>query len=293
MAVKRTTDELIDKYSLVHFTGTDLSIIDMLTLVKEEGTLEADRIMVMLCESGRISMLINGKRRAIKSADILICPPGVTFGSFRCSKDANMKTLAMSYAKLRRSFYSGRNFWAVMTYAKNNPIFHLSEKDMKLTLAYYNVISLKIDTKRDFYYSEIIQSLLECAILEISVIINRGIAPDADDVKMKRHDQIFKQFTELLVTGDCSERSVSYYAEKLCITPKYLSAVCSEMTGKPALTLILDHVTSAIEHSLLYSDKSIKEIAMDMNFSDVSSFGKFVRSRLGMSPRDFRRRGGN
>jgi len=85
------------------------------------------------------------------------------------------------------------------------------------------------------------------------------------------------------------KRSVSYYAERLYITPKYMSTTVKKISGKTALEWINEYVIEDIKRQLAFSSKSIKEIADYLMFPSISFFGKYVKKHLGVSPKEFRR----
>lgn len=92
-----------------------------------------------------------------------------------------------------------------------------------------------------------------------------------------------------MLTAESPRRHpVTFYADKLCITPKYLSAICKKQTGCTASDLIDQTSVNYIKQMLRSSDKSIKEIANATGFDNLSFFGKFVKRKLGMSPCDYR-----
>lgn len=93
---------------------------------------------------------------------------------------------------------------------------------------------------------------------------------------------------ELLISSYPKERSVSYYANRLFVTSKYLSAVCKENSGETASDLITCYVMKDIVCLLKSPDKSIKEIANELNFATLSFFGKYVKRNLGLSPKEYR-----
>lgn len=78
------------------------------------------------------------------------------------------------------------------------------------------------------------------------------------------------------------------YADRLCITPKYLSAVCKATTGKTASDIINRYVVEDIRRLLKQPGKSIKEIANELDFPNLSFFGKYVKKHLGTSPTQYR-----
>lgn len=99
---------------------------------------------------------------------------------------------------------------------------------------------------------------------------------------------LFNAFIELLVSSYPKERSVSYYASRLFVTAKYLSAICKENSGETASDLITSYVMKDVEYLLKCPDKSIKEIANKLNFATLSFFGKYVKRNLGISPKEYR-----
>ena len=83
-------------------------------------------------------------------------------------------------------------------------------------------------------------------------------------------------------------RDVKFYADKLNISPKYLSNICKRVSGKSASIIINQYVIKSIKHSLIYTNKSIKEIALELNFENISFFGKYTKRVLGLSPKIYR-----
>ena len=85
-------------------------------------------------------------------------------------------------------------------------------------------------------------------------------------------------------------RDVSYYAELLHISPKYLNMVTQRMTSHTIKTIINQYVVLQIKQSLTTEEKSIKQIAWDYHFSDLSFFCRYFKQHTGMTPQQFRRR---
>ena len=82
--------------------------------------------------------------------------------------------------------------------------------------------------------------------------------------------------------------SVKYYADELFITPKYLSTVVEEMSGKGAKQWIDEYIALDAKVLLQSSQKDIQEISNELNFIDVGFFGKFFKRMTGMTPKAFR-----
>lgn len=254
----------------------------------EKTIFELDMIVIILCDEGQFRLEIDGKETEVSKGDILICPPGLMLSNLHEEGKGILKLVGMKYSKIHKIQFSGRSVWSTMMYARNNPVFHLDEAELELTRSYFSVIKQKSSTAKDFYYNEIMASLLECAFYEICVIINRKISPSENDNIISRKDLIFKKFMELLATSDCRERSVAFFAERLCISPKYLASVIKDVSGRNAIEIILQNATDMIRRDLEHPDMSIKEIADKYNFQNISAFGKFIKNRLGKAPRFYR-----
>ena len=85
------------------------------------------------------------------------------------------------------------------------------------------------------------------------------------------------------------ERSVSFYASRLFISPKYLSLLVKEATGRSAARWIDYFVINEAKNLLRFSGKNIQQVAYALNFSNQSSFGKYFKHLTGMSPTEFQK----
>lgn len=264
-------------------------IQEAIKIYKQALPEEGGFVLISICDRGGYSIKINNRSRHIGTRDILIIPHGENIGSYSMdTADTDAKFLCVTSSLFIKNIRSGRNVWGILMYTRNNPIFTLSEDDRALTSSYLMVIKGKLATVKGFYYDEILNSLLQCVIYELCVIINRDLSSDDSTLGEKRKDYIFKKFIELLSESGGRRRSVRSYADELCVTPKYLSAVTVEVCGKSAQDLILNNILNQIKTELDFSDKSIKELSAQFGFPNLSVFGKFVKTRLGVSPRNYR-----
>lgn len=103
-----------------------------------------------------------------------------------------------------------------------------------------------------------------------------------------RSKQIFTKFNALLDEYIHQERSITFYASKLFITAKYLSRIVKYNSGQSAKHWIDKRLFEIVKFQLLHTSKSIKEIAYGLNFPDLSTFGKYVKSQTNVSPSSYR-----
>lgn len=103
-----------------------------------------------------------------------------------------------------------------------------------------------------------------------------------------RAQQIFDKFMRLLKTYHDKERSLQFYAGKMCLTPKYISGIIKSYSGKAPLAWINEYVVLEAKMMLRYTDMTVQEIAYALNFPTQSGFGKYFRQLMGLSPKQYR-----
>ncbi|HRO43408.1 MAG TPA: AraC family transcriptional regulator [Flavipsychrobacter sp.] len=104
-----------------------------------------------------------------------------------------------------------------------------------------------------------------------------------------QHDlDLFQKFSTLLETHFIDKPSVSFYANQLTITPKILNGCTKRISGKTCVDLIQERTLTEAKRLLLYTDKSSKEIAYELNFKDNSYFTRFFSKHTGHTPSSFR-----
>lgn len=117
------------------------------------------------------------------------------------------------------------------------------------------------------------------------------------DQEIKRYYQVevaekipnlLVNYQSLINKNFITQKQVSYYAQRLHITPNYLNILCKKHFNSTALSLIQNRIIQEAKTMLLYSNLSVKEIAYTLGFKDVSYFSNFFRGQIGTSPRSFK-----
>jgi AraC family transcriptional activator of pobA len=121
------------------------------------------------------------------------------------------------------------------------------------------------------------------------VEINRKYVPLHDQVADKHSQMIVQKFEHLINEKFRVIKGVKDYAAKLCITPNYLNAVCTKVTGKSAGEHIRERVMLEAKRLLLHSDNTVSEIASELNFDDNSYFCRFFKKYAQITPEQFRK----
>ena len=103
-----------------------------------------------------------------------------------------------------------------------------------------------------------------------------------------RQEVLTEKFFEVLSKYYIKERSVAFYAEKLCLTPKYLSMTVKKVTGFPITSWMNEVVIIEAKRLLKMTDSTVLQISEELNFPNPSFFGRFFKQYAGMTPLAYR-----
>ena len=173
-----------------------------------------------------------------------------------------------------------------------NPVIKMEQTEVDLMMKYYDLLVFKMDHQEMSIGRETVRDIIRCFAYDLLSNINRHLNQDNDDDMLRQSDRIYRRFMFLLADNTNVNRSVKSYADELCVSPKYLTSVCRKHSDCTASELIATAVISRIKQLLLYSDLSIKEVASEMGFDNLSFFGKYVKKHLGLSPNHYRKANG-
>lgn len=288
---KLSLDVLKGKTDEAVYMDGDIIVFDGIKELPVEGSLQLDMIVVALCTEGKLQVDINGVTFTAFTNDLLVCPPNVYLNNYMISPNFDAKIIGLSYSALQRMMHVDKDIWNMILHLASNPILHLKEEHLSLIDCYYNLFVFKLKQMQGAYYKDVMQGLFYSMFYELCSIISSSLPEQSSEeaMNMKQKDLHFNRFLKLLADSQGREHSVTAFADKLYITPKYLSTVCKAASGKTALEWIHEYVMDVIVQKLKFSDMSIKEIAEELNFPNISFFGKFVKSKLGVSPMAYRK----
>ncbi|WP_320054551.1 AraC family transcriptional regulator [uncultured Acetobacteroides sp.] len=106
--------------------------------------------------------------------------------------------------------------------------------------------------------------------------------------ELNRADKITKEYIQLVTANFRKERSLGFYAQKLGISPKHLSETIKQATGVTAGEIMNQAITNEAKVLLSTPERTINQIARELNFSDQYAFSKFFKRRTSLSPSAFR-----
>lgn len=287
-AQKIDLDYILER-GVADYSDGDIVIFEHLGGKSMDGSVKLDMIMLVYCVKGRMQCDVNGKTYTAKAGEVMIGLPNNVYSNYMISPDFESRIFGLSYAAAERNMRINRDVLDLIGYVATNPVISLDTERQALITKYYSIIAHKIKSPHGYFHKEIMHSLFQCAMYELFAIIAPHVQYSHDGGETKQANLLFRKFADLLSANEGKVRSVKRYADELCITPKYLSFVSKTVTGKTALEWIHQSTVKNIERYLSHSNMSIKEIADILEFPNLSFFGKFTKSHLGVSPTEYRR----
>lgn len=250
---------------------------------------------VILVTAGYMDLFFRNEMIRVNKSDIFIRVPHATkLGPYQFSEDLRFMEIVFPIEIFENLMYGNMriepNWWAKQEYLKRNPIFHLTDKSIEFCETYFHLLTLQLQDRQSDYRKHILMNVARCASMELLNYMDKTVdlAALTDRSSVNASDYTFRNFTQLLRDFP-HEREVQWYAAKLDITPKYLSEICKERSGKSASEWIAETTVSELKHYLRETTLPIHQIAVEMEFPNASFFCQYTKKHLGMTPNHYRR----
>lgn len=247
-----------------------------------------DWIIVGLCTRGSVRMRMDDKDYAFGRNDIIFALNSYSPDSVVVSPDFEGRIIGCSRNFVKRVVPVTAKLWDKAFYLYRNMSVHFDDDEMRQIDQCYQYMKCLVTNTDLLYYDDILRCVAQSHTYHMASLLDRKIGTGSVDRGVQSKDFLCKEFFELLSSTRPRPRSVSWYGEQLHKTPKYLSKVVKEVSGTTASEWIHRAVVADIVDRLKNSSKSIKEICNELDFPNLSFFGRYVHTHLGMSPKEFR-----
>lgn len=275
------------------YLDEDILIIDNIKVLAHPDPVRLQMNMIASCLEGRLKMDINGKMIEVSKNDIFVCPPNSIVDILEVSEDFACVALCVTNRGMQNILRSYVNVWNRAMYVNKVSIIKMTVGEKLFYDKFTELVRLCLDFKGmehstwGPYRREIVETLLKTALLALCHAFVAD-SPEENAKSSSSTNELFDKFLELLQENEVKHRPVEFFAQQLCITPKYLSIVCKRHSQKTAIEWITEYTLSDITYYLRSTNKSIKEISVILGFSNTSFFGKYVREHFHMSPLKYR-----
>lgn len=283
--IKKANLDTTEIQKLAIYNNGDLALFDNLGDIDMEKSIQTEIYIITLVLEGRTSLNFNGTPYLANRNDLFICPPHNLLENAMLSVDFKCHCIGMSARYIQRIIPMAENSWDIKILFEKNPVCSLTPEEVTVFCQYYDLLCSKTHLP-SVVQGKVIDTLMQAFMFDMQYILGRVV--QVTPHPFTSGEYLFKRFVELLESSWPKSRNVSSYAARLHVTPKYLSSVCKTTGGETASSLIDRYVLKDIEYLMKHSSKSIKEMAGDLDFPNISFFGKYVKKHFGMSPKTLR-----
>ncbi len=276
-------DEEVQKR--VTYNDGDLALIRHIHDINTLLPCQLEVFVIVLVLEGKASVCINGNRYEAHPNDLYIGTPNNIVENSLTSLDFQSLCICVSIEYIRRILPLADNSWDLKLLFEENPLCSLQPEEARTFCQYYDLLCAKSQQPSPTQ-KKVMDALMLASFYDMQGALSR-VAQHMPR-PFTAGETLFKRFIELLGSSYPKPRTVAYYADRLNVTPKYLSSVC-RLSGKQCASSLIDqYVLKDIEYLMKHTQKSIKEIACELEFPNLSFFGKYVRKHFGLSPKAYR-----
>lgn len=276
----------MEDHKIIHYSDGDISLMTDINDLSELNGIKSDSYLFLASRKGRLQIDINGNTHTIKEGERLTVLPQNFTDNILVSVDADIVMLRLSVRIVSDLMREHIDKWNRMIYIckayRMSAVKNLEEQ-MQF---YYRLILSKTMNPDQKYHKEIIRTIIKAILLEMLSNMETDQCQSAEGENKTQFQ--FNRFLQILSSEDVKHRPIDFYADRLCISSKYLSVICSKVSGKSARQWIDEYTVEDIRYHLLNTDYSIKEIAYRLGFENLSFFGKYVKRHFGNSPSELR-----
>lgn len=240
--------------------------------------------IITFCLSGTLRFRINLRYFELKPNDILICQEGIIGEFIGMDPGTRIAVIGATHA-----FHTiPNNFDRAISLQRQlhvHPLCHLKPSVIDECMTIYGLMRNKIaETDNLFRRGSLLGygQVLMYTIFNYCLLDDRAI--DKPKEMASRQYELYARFFREVQKHYTQERSIAYYANLLCVTPKYLSQVVRRVSGRLAGEWISDYVILEAKALLKSREYTIQQISNMLNFANQSFFGKYFKDKVGCSP---------
>lgn len=257
-----------------------------------------DGATLVLVREGSLDISINSEIYKMKPGDLAVTMPIDLINATATAGDTiDIYTLFLSL-----DFIKGINFdlsiLQPVQFINQRPLLTFDADQQRLIINYLrllhqcalnNEVSINhLDVIATSIGRNIVVALLyQLAYFSAKTHMAENVVVNLPSTRTRKLNYV-REFIRVVEQNFRLERNVAFYADKLCITPKYLSLMVKEVTGLSAASIIDRYVITEAKNMLRFSGDTIQQVAYKLNFANQSAFGKYFKHLTGQSPTTFR-----
>ena len=241
-----------------------------------------------VCTSGTSEGSIDLKPYTTKSPCLIMFLPGQIVEYKSISDDFTGLFIIMS-SKFTESLMPNQTSerLPLFFHVRENPVIPLRPETLEEIILYFEMLKKMAQADDHPYRLEVVRHLTLAFFYGSSIDFHKF----TNSRNLTHHEMIVDRFLHLVRFHHKQKRELKYYAQKMIISPKHLSKIIKDATGRPANDWIDDHVALEAKALLKSTSLTIQQISDELNFPSQSFFGKYFKRVTGISPKEYKRKG--
>ena len=284
--IKTADLSLLEILKQANIVPGKIGVFESINELDLSGYFNLQGTILILIEKGCCSLEVNMAMYELKKGGVFAAFPGQIIHLLQISKDIKPLCIACSIDMVNDLTSQVKDSLQLIQLVKQTPYQQKEQEEFEQLKKSFKHLQEKIEiTKNNQHRYQIIKNLVLSIAFEcFDFLIEKTFVRQGGN----RKKSLFNAFLRNVEEHHRKEHSVKYYADELFVTSKYLSSVINEMSGKNPKQWIDEYIALDAKVLLQSTEKDIQEICEELNFPDVSFFGKFFRRMTGMSPKAFR-----
>lgn len=247
-----------------------------------------DGLGLIICRKGYFTFSLNQKFYSAQAGDTLFIPEDTFFQILQESADIEVFILFYLVQPIRDIIGNSVVSMHLYSLLATEPCYVWNTGEEEEVIKYMSLLDSTLQMGENTFNHDEQRLLLLALTYRVCSIYNRKLVTDRESVSHK-HD-IFIRLIQLIEQYYTEQRGVGFYADKLCLSPKYLSALSKSICGYTAQELVFKAIIRKSISLLKNTQKNIQEISDFFNFPNASYFGTFFKKQTGISPQQYRRK---
>lgn len=247
------------------------------------------QVLFVWCQRGKIQFDYNGQQTTL-SAGCLFCGiPNGTLSDFLFSQDFQCRAFLISSAASEGLDVVQKRIFTDSLFIKTHPVARPDDVESATLDSHLRLLIHWMRQSESPYYADMVRLQASSVMLTALSVFQRENSAGIVHQEISLHGyELVKAFVRMVEDSGGRIRKVETFADRLCVTPKYLSWLVKRGLQKRPLEIISTVAMQAIEYRLRYTELTMKQIAEELDFPNSSFFGKYVKEHTGMTPVEIR-----
>ncbi len=248
-------------------------------------------LVFWLCTEGEMTLTYDLQEVKIQAGDFALIPPKSIIQKQHASEQYSGYILLVMQEYMSECHINIKKVTSLMLEHVSQRVIHLTPTEQQQMVRTFELIAATLETNEESLFREDVErSQIELVTYLACDLFSRHAVRVKDAAMItNRSEEYFRRFIKELSEHYLERQCVSFYADRLCISSRYLTTIVRQVSGHSVTEWMNRYLLMEAKYLLKYSEMSIQEIAYKLSFPNQSFFGKYFKQHTGKSPLNYRR----